>query len=91
MTNGLILTSSLNPNKDKDGEKMSNKLSDLWYDNAGELIDIIAIVLSIALIVSILCLLLRRTKFCPECGKLYRSNFEYCQYDGTELKTRGDT
>lgn len=71
--------------------RMSNKLSDLWCNNAEEIIDFVVVILSIVLVVSILCLLLRRTKLCPECGKLYRSNFKYCQYDGTELKTRGDT
>ena len=29
---------------------------------------------------------LRDTKFCPECGHHYESKIEYCPIDGTELK-----
>jgi uncharacterized protein YcfJ len=26
------------------------------------------------------------TKFCPECGRSFSSDVQYCPYDGTELK-----
>lgn len=28
------------------------------------------------------------TKFCPECGRDYRSDVQYCTYDGTELQVK---
>lgn len=29
-----------------------------------------------------------RPKYCPECGRNYRSAYEYCSNDGTPLKDR---
>lgn len=29
-------------------------------------------------------------KFCPECGRHYDNTENYCNYDGTELKLRGN-
>ena len=28
-------------------------------------------------------------KFCPECGRSYKQDRNYCNYDGTELKLKG--
>lgn len=30
-------------------------------------------------------------KFCPECGHRYKTEAEYCSYDGSELKMIGES
>ena len=29
-------------------------------------------------------------KFCPECGRQYKAEAEYCSYDGSELRMIGE-
>lgn len=31
-----------------------------------------------------------KTKFCPTCGSVYKDAVNYCEYDGTLLKERGN-
>ena len=40
----------------------------------------------LGMLLGLIILKFRDTKFCPECGQHYESKIEYCSFDGTELK-----